>query len=795
MKKRSLFIFLLLPFFCLAQTSFKIKGKVLDDLAPIPFANVVLLTQDGKINTGGVTKDDGDFEIDVKNGTYKVIISVVGFTNWEKDIPIEKDLDLGVIRLIENATTLNEVVIKTKRNTIEQKADRLIYNVGNNIAVAGGDALNALNTTPGVVVQNNSINILGKGTSRVMVDGRMVELSGEELNNFLKSLSASDIKNIEIISNPSAKYDASGIGGIININLKKGTSNSWRNTTTLSYDQNEYSFYTLRNNFSYNKNKIRFSANGNKKLGYSSANEDMFIYFPTGLWQMRGETKVKEDNLSGRLAFDYDISDRTTIGLQYLYDNYNPDLRSDITYKIYNTTNLFDSLLINNSFNNKQSGSHSYNAHLLSKLDSLGRTLNVDIDFFTFDSKFDQDFITKTFSPEMIFRNTNQSGRSISNQNIDNVSLKADMEHPFQFLNLSYGAKTSFITSKSDVQYLDKMTGTPELDSTQSNRFEYTENNQAIYVSGDKRFNDKFNFQLGLRLENTQTNGYSATLNQTTKNDYLKLFPTFNISYQKNENHHFNFNYGKRIVRPNFEFLNPFRTYINSNSYSEGNPFLKPSFSDNFDFTYAYKMKLRTNVFFNRTTDGYGVIFTSNPETNTQIVSRENYYNDYSYGIGENYSSKITNWWESRSSLYLLGSKTNFITTIDATPGNSHQIYCTTNNTFSLSETTKLQVDYMYSSSYKRGLYEVGCMSSLNMALSQNLFQKNMQITLLINNIFNTPNLKDYTSFVNRITQVYSQYYNNRNLRVSLTYNFGNNKIKVKERGFGNEEEKNRAGK
>ena len=369
------------------------------------------------------------------------------------------------------------------------------------------------------------------------------------------------------------------------------------------------------------------------------------------------------------------------------------------------------------------------------------------------------------------------------------------MEHPSHFLNLSYGVKTSFINSKSDIQYFNSITGTPEFDPNQSNRFEYTENTQAIYVSGDKKFNKKFNIQLGLRLESTQTNGYSATLNQTTKNDYLKLFPTFFISYKKNDNYSFNFNYGKRIVRPNFGFLNPFRTYINSNSYSEGNPFLKPSYSDNFDFTYAYKMKLRTNVFFNRTTDGYGVIFTSNPETNTQIVSRENYYNDYSYGIGENYSSKITNWWESRSSLYLLGSKTNFITVIDATPRNSLQFYCTTNNTFSLSQTTKLQVDYMYSSTYKRGLYQVGYMSNLNIALSQNLFHKNMQVTLLINNIFNTANLNDYTSVVNGIRQVYSQYYNNRYLRVSLTYNFGNNKIKMKQRDFGDEEVKKRTGK
>jgi iron complex outermembrane receptor protein len=321
------------------------------------------------------------------------------------------------------------------------------------------------------------------------------------------------------------------------------------------------------------------------------------------------------------------------------------------------------------------------------------------------------------------------------------------------------------------------------------------QNNQAIYINGDKKLNDKFNIQLGLRLENTQTNGYSETLNQQTENNYLKLFPTFYIAYKKNDNHNFNFNYGKRINRPRFDLLNPFRTYINSNSYSEGNPFLKPSFRDNFEFTYSYKEKWRTNIFFNITNDGYGLIFTSNPTTNTQIVTRENYYKDCSYGIGESYSAKITNWWESQSELYLLGSKTNFITAINATPANSLEFNCSTNNTFSLGESTKLQVDYTYSSPNKSGLYKIGYMSGLNIALKQNLLQKNMQLTLIVNDIFDTASLKDYTSVVNGIEQVYSQSYSSRFFRVSLTYTFGNKKISEKQRNFGNEEEKRRVGK
>ena len=200
MKKVNLFIFLLLPLFCLAQTSFKLNGKIADEKTAVAWTDVVIVNQDGKIINGTTTKEDGTFEVILNKGFYKVKISAQGYSEYEKEITIEKDTNLGLIILKENVTNLGEVVIQSKKSTVEQKTDRLVYNLENNVTNVGGDALSAINTAPGVVVQNNVINILGKGTSRVMIDGRMIELTGEELNNFLKSISASDIKNIEIIS-------------------------------------------------------------------------------------------------------------------------------------------------------------------------------------------------------------------------------------------------------------------------------------------------------------------------------------------------------------------------------------------------------------------------------------------------------------------------------------------------------------------------------------------------------------------------------------------------------------------
>ncbi|OUL60350.1 TonB-dependent receptor domain-containing protein [Flavobacterium sp. AJR] len=793
MKKVCLFIFMLLPLFCLAQTSFKLNGKIADEKTAVVWTDVVILNQDGKIINGVTTKEDGSFELILNKGSYKVKISSQGYSEFDKEIMIEKDTNLGLIILKENVTNLGEVVIQSRKNTIEQKTDRLVYNLENNVTNVAGDALSAINTAPGVAVQNDVINILGKGVSRVMIDGRMIELTGEELNDFLKSISASDIKNIEIISNPSSKYEAEGTGGLINIVMKKGARDSWKNTTTASYDQNKYGIYTLRNNFFYNKNKFRFSASVNGKTGYKNINETLDMYFVEGPTKMDVITKLNEENVSGKLALDYDFSEKTTIGFQFLKDKSNPDFDSDIRINKYNSQNVLDSYIINESFLDRKSGNQTYNLHLITKLDSLNRKLSFDVDYFDYNSKFDRDFIANNYSSDGTFIDVDQSGRNLSNQDIDNLSFKADMEHPLQALNLSYGAKVSFTKSNSDVIFFNTITGTPELDINQTNQFKYTENNQAVYISADKKINEKWNFQAGLRLENTQTNGFSENLNQETINNYLKLFPTFYASYNKNENNSFSLNYGRRIRRPSFSLLNPFRVYISSNSYSEGNPFLKPSFSDNFEFSHSYKKILRTSVFLNAITDGYGVIFTANSETLTQVVSRENYFKGINYGVGETYSASFTDWWQSENSLYFLGSKIKFTKDINATPANSLEVDFSTNNTFSLSKATKLQIDFSYTTPYKSGLYETGYTSSLNIGFKQDLLNKTMQIAFLVNDIFNTSYLKDDVSIVNGVKQVYSQNESNRFARLSVVYNFGNKKINVNQRDFGNEDEKKRA--
>ncbi|WP_073232893.1 outer membrane beta-barrel protein [Pedobacter caeni] len=789
MKRVILFILIAWPVFAGAQL--KIKGQVKNNLVQLAWANVILTNPEGNLVKGTLTKDDGSFDLDVKKGLYKIRVSYLGLGDWEKNLVLEDELDLGTIVLTEKPGQLQGFEVFARKKAITYKADRLIFDVESSIAASAGDGVSAISAAPGVVVQNNTISMLGKGSSAVMVNGRMLELSGNDLISFLKSIPAKDIRSIEVISNPPAKYEAGGSGGLINIILKKGTRNSWKNSTALSYDQNSYGLATLSNNYSYHKNKIGFSVSGSGTSGNSKLRQELDTDYPSGPWKLTYDGKQKEDKLSGRMAFDYDLSDQTSIGLQYQGNEQRPDSKDFVGIRIYNPNMELDSLLINQGERALRSGSQAYNAHVISRLDTLGRKISADLDYFSYHSKIDNRFVANVFSPDMIFLNTNQAARNVSGRRIENGSVKVDVEYPLKFMSLSYGGKLSFVKSNGEIQYFNTISGTAVIDAGRSNEFRYRENNQAIYVNGVKELNPKLSIQLGLRLENTDTEGESATLNQRNKNSYLKLFPSLYFSYKENK-HHFLFSYGRRINRPDFAVLNPFRSYINSNSYSEGNPFLKPSFGDHLDFSHVYKGVWRTNIFFNLIRDGYGPVFSSDPATNTLVLTRENYYKEQYFGLGENFSLQLISCWESQNSIYLLGSKSKFINQIKASPENTAQLYLSTNNTFSLGKSTKLQVDYSYSSSFKKGLYEIGAMSGLNIGLQQSLLKNKMQLSLLMNDVFNQNYLKNYRSVVNGIRQVYSENNSSRFFRISLNYHFGNDNLTVKRRSFGNDDERKR---
>lgn len=788
------FLLFIMPFMAFSQI--EISGKVQDKKEALPFANVVLTNPNGSIVAGAVTDEHGNFVLSAKEGLYILTINFIGYNEWTRQINLESKQVFNDILLEEKANTLKEVEIVSRKKVIERKIDRIVFNVENNVSASGGDALDALKVAPGIRIQNNEIVMIGKSEMKVLIDGTIMELTGEELSNFLATISADDIKTIEIITNPPAKYVAAGNSGLINIIFKKGRRNSWSNAINYSHVQADYGYSTLGNNFTYNKNKVKFLFNLNGRYGDYQEIEYLEVFYPDGLWKTKLDRVEKQRNLSGRLEFDYELSKRTTVGFQYLRTGQKPDMRDGSVTTIYNNNQTIDSLLVTNGLTDVKVHNNSLNMHFATQLDTIGRKLTIDLDYFDYDSFQDRDFNTKSYTNSNDFLNLLTSANNKIGQKISNYSARIDMEHPMKVINFSYGGRISISDNNNNPEYYNTITGSPVLNEQLTDEFEYKENTGALYISGSRDITNKWKAQLGFRYENTSTTGVSKTLNQTTKNSYGKIFPTFYLSYTMNDNNDLSLNYGRRINRPNYAFLNPFRFYVNSNIYSVGNPFLQPSFTDNVELSHTYKKNLTTNLFLSVTTDGFGPLSLVNDQTNEQIITRENFFNQYNYGVTETYSFNEISWLESQNTLSLSYSKSDFYNeNVTAKEQNGASFYFSTFNAFLLnkSKTLKGQLNYWYSSPSKSMLFDSSECFSVDLAMRYSMMNDNLQISAGVYDIFNTGPAKQ-TSFINNIKQTYQMYDSNRYFRLSLSYKFGNKKIKAGPRDSGNEEERKRAG-
>ena len=308
---------LLIAFVCSISFGQDFTGKIIDKQnLPISFANIVAKDKaDNSLITGVISDENGDFSIDLNNENFYLEISFVGFAT-KKIYPIEPTI--GTIVLEEEGQQLQEVVITARKKIIQQKIDRLVFNVENTVAGTGGTALDALKATPSVNVDTDNLAIVGKGSVRVMVNDRIIQLSGNDLNAYLSTIASDDIKSIEVITTPPSKYDAEGNSGLINIVLKKSKENSWNNQLRTSYTQATYPLFNFGNTFNYNKDKVNLIASLNGTKGNTARFDQYDIVYPSASTETNLDMKNKENMISGRLGLDYNVTDNATVGISYM---------------------------------------------------------------------------------------------------------------------------------------------------------------------------------------------------------------------------------------------------------------------------------------------------------------------------------------------------------------------------------------------------------------------------------------------------------------------------------------------
>jgi outer membrane receptor protein involved in Fe transport len=773
-----------------------IKGLVVNqNNKPIELVEVLIVNKDSVIVKNEFTNTNGAFILLVEKADYTLQLRQLGNIVYKQKLNVTNNLDLGTIIIVENKQQLEEVAISTKKKLIERKIDRFVFNIENSIAASGGDAIDALKVTPSISVQNDVISIVGRSSLSVMVDNKLMQLSGDDLINFLKTIKADDIKNIEVITNPPAKYDAEGNSGIVNIKLKKAKPNSWSSTFRSSYRQATYPTGSLGNSFTYQKNKWTLATNLNYTKGSNYTIETQKIDYPTQQWSSEDGLRNYTKNISGKIAIDYKINDKLAIGLQYLGGNSNPDVsQNNLATLTASNTNNVNQNIQTNLFNKNNNLNHSLNFHTIYELDTIGRKLSLDADYFNYGRKSNQLFSTYDNN---ILTNTNTftSANNTGKQSIQNYALNIDMEHPLKWANLNYGSKISLTKTNATIDYFDLSSGVSLYNPSRSNEFEYTEGNQALYFSASKKFlQDKLDTQFGLRFENTETEGYSFTLNQRNTVNYSKLFPTAYINYTPNDNNAFSLNYGKRINRPRYAMLNPFREYSNPYSYVEGNPFLQPSYTHNISFGHTFKNNFNSTINYSYEVNGYSIITIIDRNTINQVTTGLNYFKTKNVGLTESYTFAKFKGWESYNSGSIYFNKTvanNPIIqeTIEGLGG-----FLSTSNSFvfNTGKTFLGNIDVFYlfpnTSLNTKNKSEL----STDIGLRYLLLKKNLVLNFSASDIFRTSKQR-WSQKINGINFYNTNYEDVRKFTFSVSYKFGNTKLKGKEVKESNSEEKGRA--
>ncbi len=749
---------------------------------PIPYATLILLQlPDSSVVTTAIADSLGNYRIDARSASNLLLR-----TESSRFLSASKLMTTGLARdtinfqLKERIVLLNDVVVNTRKPLIERKIDRVVFNVENSIAAVGSDALEVIGKAPGVQINgNDEITLAGKSTVRIMLDGKLLELDADELAETLRSIPSGNLEKIEVITTPPARYDAAGNSGIVNIVTKKQKKEGLNGTIGCSVSRNSLWSVQPTATFNYRKNKWNVFGNSNGGTSYSKPTEQLTTHY-IGSEDRQVTNTVNHYNYHrSQLGVDYNISPQAVLGILYTYGGSKPQKEDNIQGNWQNQQAGLDSIVSTKAQTHDFGERNVANINYQWKVDSTGKKLNIDADFFTRAGRTVRDFATTGKLPDGTPTPQSGTDKSTGKQVLYISALKADMELPAAFAKLSFGTKGSFthIISNNTLQYLTPLGFAT--DSTGTNKFDYLENTFAGYLSANKTVGQHWEFQAGLRSEYTQTRAESESTNSTTERKYFQLFPTAYAQYKPNDDHVFNLNYSRRIERPSMTMLNPFRSYMTRVAYSTGNPFLQPSYTSNIEFTYTLKSVYTFTLYtqFNRQV----ATQVSVVDTGTQGI-HFNYANiGKSMNTGFNASANLqpTNWWECTFQIIA------FHATVDANyygdgrtthfEKNALVVENEHNFTLNYKKTLLASLGFDYNSRYVDNYDDHRANANINCGVKVLLFKKNLVAALFLNDIFRTEKILITNLYNGTLT---NDYYDERSIHLNLNYKFGNRNIK-----------------
>ncbi|WP_186991405.1 TonB-dependent receptor [Constantimarinum furrinae] len=767
----------------LAAQNSELTGRVVDsEKNPLAYASVVLYEEGSEVSLfGASTNEEGVFVIEeVPPKTYRITFSYIGFKTREETFTVGENSVIGTIILEEEAETLEETIITNRAPTLIKEPGKLIFNV-ENTSLSTGNTLNLLSKTPGVLLIQGSISIKNTAPT-VYINNKRVYLSSTEILSLLSNTDASNIKSVEVITNPSAQYDADA-GTVLNLVTSRPISVGYKGSVNGTYEQAVYPKYSYGTAHFYKNNWVSLYASYaiNSRKEFKDQRDFIRYFNPDGsvksIWNSDFDRTTTANAHQGNVIADFTLNEKNTLSFSSnILVAPNKEFNNNVFATIRNAQQQIDSTFITRSYLNNDKSNLSFNlAHKLI-IGEQGATVKTAVNYIRYNDDQFQDVNTTYFSPNgEVLRNNSFFTQAI--QESDIITGQIDLASPFMSGDLNTGLKYSNIDTQSGLDFFDTNSLITTLDLTLSDDFMYEESIYAGYISFSREW-EQWALEAGLRGEYTDVAGNSRSLGVVNTQEYFELFPSASVHYTINENNSMGLSYARHITRPRYQSLNPFKYFLNENNFNAGNPNLVPAIDNKITLDYNYKNTWFVELYYHRTEETLSLL---NFQDNTNSIIRSidaNLIGDFQYSLDLIYASSVASWWYLSiytSSFYFenefFSVESVPLTYTNSTYGFYGQLY----SGITLSEKASLSSDItaVYLSNFIYGSYTYGDQFNLSVSFQKTFWDNRASLTLGVDDIFNTYNVPVTSKYYNQDNSYFAMP-ESRLFRLGFKYTFGN---------------------
>lgn len=798
-------LFLLFALFSMSemmsQNQLVISGKIIDKdtKQPLEYASVIFQsTTDVNYITGEITDENGDFAFEVNADVYEIKVEYMGFDAMTiPERTVNTDWNMGTVEVSAGDEQLEDLVIAVERSPVEIKLDKRIYNVGDDNVVKGGTASDVLDNIPSVSVDSDgTVSLRGNESVRVLIDGKPSGMASN-IADALKMLSAESIEQVEVITNPSARYEAEGGAGLINIILKKGKNQGvngnvtatvsdpfgYSVASTLNYREENFNIFA---NLSYRDNKTLGNSVNNSEYFDENGNTSQFVDEYSNRERMRR-------GFNGNIGFEWYLTDKLTWNNNFSWRRSHGDNPNEVIYHTFDAQRNPDNSRVRNTAEDDMKENVDYTSEFTYKFNDEGHQLLASATVF---KNYDiEDSNIRTY---MLGTDNSLSEDITKAQESDlNHQLRLDYTLPINDnTHFEAGYLGTFNKLDTDYEVNSYNNGILEPNELFLNNLEYKENIQALYTQFGSKIN-RFSYMLGLRWENSKINVNQFVTNDFNEKKYNNFFPSVFLNYEFNESTNASISYSKRVRRPRGRMLNPISDYSSSISFFMGNPDLDPAFTDAFDVGFMKRWNyftLSTSAYLNRTTDSFEFVRRINGVNDEGIpitvMSPINLSDEYRYGMEFNFNYTPYHWLKLNGNLNLFQQQTRGDYTFTDFDGN--EVYQNFDQdafrwTGRLTARVNLpadidwQTNYMYFSGGNNSQGKMLDNHNINMSLSKDFFNDRATLSFNVQDLLNSRKWRNETYL--ETANIYREMqWRERTFNLSFTYRFNQSKKEAQQR-------------